>query len=71
MLQRVNGFMAFDPNYTLMTQTKTRTQMGDASDYDDERRYDDYDDYGGDDDDNTWKVRRASVRLSRHSLFAP
>jgi cullin-associated NEDD8-dissociated protein 1 len=66
MLDRVIGFMAFDPNYTYDDSDEdSDAEMADGSDYEDEEEddYDDYDDFGGDDDDNTWKVRRASVKV--------
>lgn len=65
MLGTVIGFMAFDPNYTYDDMDDDEDMGGSDDDDDDEEEddFDDYDDDYGDEDDNTWKVRRASIKV--------
>jgi cullin-associated NEDD8-dissociated protein 1 len=66
MLGTVIGFMAYDPNYTYDDMDEDE-DMGGGSDSEEEEEEEDYEDYDdddyGDEDDNTWKVRRASIKV--------
>ena len=63
MLGTVIGFMAYDPNYTYDDMDDDEEMGGSDEEESEEDDYDDYDEDYGDEDDNTWKVRRASIKV--------